>query len=136
MGDKTFFATNILVYCYTETESNKKAIAVGLAQSPEAWTSTQVLQELSNTLRKKFGKNWAEIAMIVEEVSQNFEIFANQPDTLREAIRIADRYGYSLYDGLILSSSWSVGCSIVYSEDMQSGQIIDGILKIVNPFRP
>ena len=56
--------------------------------------------------------------MTVEAVSQNFEIFANQPDTLREAIRVADRWGYSLYDSLILSSSWSVGCLIVYSEDM------------------
>ncbi len=134
MSDKIFFDTNVLVYCYTETELNKKAIAIGLAQSPDAWVSTQVLQELSNTLRKKFGKDWAEIAMTVEEVCQNFEVFVNQPDTVRDAIRIADRYGYSLYDSLILSSSISVGCSIVYSEDMQNGQVIDGVLKIVNPF--
>lgn len=95
MSDKILFDTNVLVYCYTETEPNKKAIAVGLAQSPDAWVSTQVLQELSNTLRKKFGKDWAEIHRTVEEVCQNFEVFVNQPDTLRDAIRIADRYGYS-----------------------------------------
>ena len=136
MSDKTFFDTNVLVYCYTETEPNKKAVAVGLAQDPDAWVSTQVLQELSNTLRKKFGKDWTEIALTVEEVCQNFEVYTNQPDTLRDAIRIADRYGYSLYDSLILSSSIAVGCKIVYSEDMQNGQVIDGILTIVNPFLP
>ncbi len=136
MSDKIFFDTNVLVYCYTQTEPNKKLVAMGLAQSPDAWVSTQVLQELSNTLRKKFGKDWAEIMLTVEEVRQNFEIFVNQPETLQDAIRIADLYGYSFYDSLILSSSLSVGCSILYSEDMQNGQMIDGVLKIINPFLP
>ncbi|MBK9338130.1 MAG: PIN domain-containing protein [Lewinellaceae bacterium] len=134
MSDKIFFDTNVLVYCYTETEPAKKATSVNLAQSPNAWVSTQVLQELANTLRKKFGKNWDEIAATAEEVCQNFEVFSNEPDTLYNAFRIAAKYGYSLYDSLILSSSLSIGCSIVYSEDMQNGQVIEGKLKIVNPF--
>lgn len=54
MSDRIFFDTNVLVYCYTETEPNKKSVAVEFAQSPDAWISTQVLQELSNTLRRKF----------------------------------------------------------------------------------
>lgn len=136
MSGKIFFDTNVLVYCYTETEPQKKSVAVGLAQNPDAWVSMQVLQELSNTLRKKFGKDWSEIALTVEEVCQNFEVFYNQPDTLRDAIRLADKYGYSLYDSLILSSSLAIGCSTVYSEDMQNGQIIEGVLTIVGPFLP
>lgn len=134
MSDKIFFDTNILVYCYTETELTQKTIAVNLAQSPDAWVSTQVLQELANTLRKKFGKNWDEIAATVEEVCANFKILTNQPDIIHDAFRVAAKYGYSLYDSLILSSSLAIGCSIVYSEDMQNGQIIDEKLKIVNPF--
>lgn len=134
MSDRIFFDTNVLVYCYTETEPNKKSVAVEFAQSPDAWISTQVLQELSNTLRRKFGKEWTEVVETLEEVCQNFEIFTNLSDTLRDAIRIADKYGYSLYDSLILSSALAVGCKIVYSEDMQNGQVIDGGLTIVNPF--
>ena len=136
MSDKIFFDTNVLVYCYTETEPTKKAIAQGLAQSPDAWVSTQVLQELSNTLQKKFGKTWTEIDLTIEEVCQNFEVFVNQPETLRDAIRIAERYKYSLYDSLILSSSLALECKTVYSEDMKDGQIIDGTLEIKNPFLP
>lgn len=136
MSGKIFFDTNVLVYCYTETEPHKKVIAVGLAQNPDTWVSTQVLQELSNTLRKKFNKDWKEITLTVEEVCHNFEVFTNQPDSLRDAIRIAERYGYSLYDSLILSSSLAIGCKIVYSEDMQNGQVIDGVLTIINPFLP
>jgi len=136
MNDKIFFDTNVLVYCYTETEPNKKAVAQGLAQSPDAWVSTQVLQELSNTLHKKFGKTWAEIDLTIVEVCQNFEVFVNQPETLRDALRLAERYKYSFYDSLILSSSLALGCKTVYSEDMKDGQIIDGALEIKNPFSP
>jgi len=136
MNDKIFFDTNVLVYCYTETEPEKKAIAVSLAQSPEAWVSTQVLQEMSNTLRKKFKRDWSDIQETFEEVCQNFQVFNNQSAHIREAFRIAERYGFSLYDSLILSSSLAVGCSILYSEDMQNGQVIEGTLKVINPFLP
>ena len=119
-----------------ETEPNKKTIAQGLAQSPDAWVSTQVLQELSNTLYRKFGKTWVEINLTTEEVCQNFAIYINQPETVRGAIRIAERYKYSFYDSLILSSCLAIGCKIVYSEDMKDGQVIDGTLEIKNPFLP
>lgn len=134
MNDKIFLDTNILVYCYTKTEPEKNKVAINLAQNPEAWISTQVLQELANTLRKKFARDWAEVGATVEEVCQNFEVFTNELDTLINAFRIAKQYGYSLYDSLILSSALSIGCSIVYSEDMQHGQDIDGKVKIINPF--
>jgi predicted nucleic acid-binding protein len=54
MNDKSFLDTNVLVYCYTETEPEKQAVAVALAEQSDTWVSTQVLQELSNTLRRKF----------------------------------------------------------------------------------
>ena len=136
MNDKLFFDTNVLVYCYTDTEPDKKNIAVSLAQSPEAWVSTQVLQDLSNKIQKKFTKDWKEVAATIEEVCKNFIVFTNEPSTLLDAVQIANRYGYSLYDCLIISSALTAGCSILYSEDMQHGQLIDEKLKIINPFLP
>ena len=41
----------------------------------------------------------------VRVFGQNFEVFTNQPNTLRDAIRLAVKYGYSPYDSSILSSS-------------------------------
>ncbi len=136
MNDKIFLDTNILVYCYTETEPIKKSVALSIAQNSDAWISTQVLQELSNILRKKFNKTWIEIDLTAEEICQNFEIFLNTPEIILDAIRIADRYGYSFYDSLILSSAISIECKIVYSEDMQHGQVTDDVLEIKNPFKP
>ncbi|AEE53534.1 PIN domain-containing protein [Haliscomenobacter hydrossis] len=134
MNDKSFLDTNILVYCYTENEPDKKAVALALAQHSETWISTQVLQELSNTLRKKFRLSWPDINATLHEVSQNLGVYTNQYDTITNAVRIAERYGYSFYDCLIISSCLAIGCDVLYSEDLQNRQVIDGILEIRNPF--
>jgi predicted nucleic acid-binding protein len=129
MNDKSFLDTNVLVYCYTETEPEKQAVAVALAEQSDTWVSTQVLQELSNTLRKKFKISWPNIDATLQEVSQNLSLHTNT-----YATRIAERYGFSFYDCLIISSCLAIGCNVLYSEDLQHGQLIDGILEIKNSF--
>lgn len=49
------------------------------------------------------------------------------------ALRIAERYGYSIYDALILAAALAAGCDLLYSEDMQDAQTIDSLI-IRNPF--
>lgn len=134
MNDKIFLDTNILVYCYATHEPLKNNIARSIAQNPEAWISTQVLQELANTLRKKFSKTWPEIHSVLDELSRNFNIFSNIPETVQDAVKIAETYGFSFYDSLIVSACLSIDCKTLYSEDMQHGQIINKTLTIINPF--
>jgi predicted nucleic acid-binding protein len=134
MNDKSFLDTNVLVYCYTETEPEKQAVAVALAEQSDTWVSTQVLQELSNTLRRKFKISWPNIDATLQEVSQNLSLHKNTYATIIDATRIAERYGFSFYDCLIISSCLAIGCNVLYSEDLQHGQLIDGILEIKNPF--
>ena len=50
------------------------------------------------------------------------------------ALSLLDKYNLSFYDAIIISSALKTGCSAVFSEDLQSGQDIEGKLKIVNPF--
>ena len=49
-------------------------------------------------------------------------------------MRIAGRYGYRIYDSLMIAAALEAACFTLYSEDMQHGQVIDG-LTIRNPFR-
>ncbi len=56
-------------------------------------------------------------------------------DTHGEALAIAERYGYRIYDALIVASALEARCTILYSEDMQDGQVIEKQLTIRNPFR-
>ena len=134
MSDKTFLDSNVVIYCYTSTELAKQSIATDLANGEDVYVSTQVLQETANILRKKFGKPWPEILSVVDEICQNFHVHQNNELTIREALRIAEKYGFSLYDSLILAAALQIGCRKVYSEDMQHHQVIDSTLEVINPF--
>ena len=98
--------------------------------------STQVLQETANTLYKKFKTDLHTIRLLLEECVLNVNtLHVNTHETILKACAIADSYNFSLYDSLIISSALEAGCQILYSEDMQHNQNIEGKLKIINPFR-
>ena len=48
---------------------------------------------------------------------------------------IAEQRGYGIFDALIVAAALRAGCDTLWSEDMQDGAVIDGRLRIVNPFR-
>lgn len=135
MNDNCFIDTNILVYCYTDDEPVKQQKALDIANGSDTFISTQVLTELSNTLKRKFKLDWQAVEKVISEVSSDFNIFVNKPDTIERACQIADKYQYSFYDSLIISAALSCNCKTLYSEDMQDGQVIDNSLTIVNPFK-
>jgi predicted nucleic acid-binding protein len=54
--------------------------------------------------------------------------------THERALALAERYGYQIYDALQLASALENGCSILYTDDLQHGQQIEG-LTIRNPFQ-
>ncbi len=56
--------------------------------------------------------------------------------TIRQALELRERYALSLWDSLLLSSALEANCSVLYTEDLQHGQVIEGTLRIVNPFAP
>ena len=49
-------------------------------------------------------------------------------------LMLAERYGYRVYDSIILAAALLAGCTTVYSEDLHNGQVISGSLTIRNPF--
>jgi len=49
------------------------------------------------------------------------------------ASRIRTAHQFSYWDSLIIASALEGGCTILYSEDMQHGQVIDGRLTVLNP---
>jgi predicted nucleic acid-binding protein len=137
MSDKAFFDTNILVYAFgvrraslpdSRTEIAEQLLAVG------GILSVQVLNEFVQVCRRKADLNWEQITGALEVVKELCgRVLPMTQDTHETALDLSQRYGYSIYDSLILAAAMEAGCSIVYSEDMQSGQTL-GDLTIVNPF--
>lgn len=54
--------------------------------------------------------------------------------TIHTALKVGERYSFSWYDSIIVSSALEADCDILYSVDMQNSQLINGRLRIVNPF--
>lgn len=135
MSDKVFLDTNIIIYSYSSTEPEKQVVACKLIAGEDSYISTQVLTELCNTITKKMKQPYAVAAATVRECCKNNRLFVNTHHTIEEATRIAERYGFSFYDSLIISAALSSGCDLLYSEDMQHNQMIERTLKIVNPFK-
>lgn len=134
MPDSVFIDTNVLVYLYSETEPDKLKIAKQCIEHKNIWISTQVLNELSNVLYRKFKIPYLDILKVMQELERLFQIALVTPIVIKEALLLGDRYHYSYFDSLMLASSLEKNCTTIYSEDMQNRQIIESQLTIYNPF--
>ncbi|OGA66417.1 MAG: hypothetical protein A3G83_18130 [Betaproteobacteria bacterium RIFCSPLOWO2_12_FULL_68_20] len=54
----------------------------------------------------------------------------------QRGLQVAERYRFSFYDALIVAAALESSCTMLYTEDLQDGQVIDDTLAIKNPFRP
>jgi predicted nucleic acid-binding protein len=70
----------------------------------------------------------------VQEIIDNSVVIALNTDLIRETWRIRDRYHFSYWDSMIIAAAIKGRCDILYSEDLQNGQLIDNQIKIKNPF--
>ena len=134
MNGKIFLDTNIVVYSYSNNEAIKQGIARGLITDCDSYVSTQVLQELTNTVTKKLGFDYAAAIDAINECTQNNKLHVNTHTTILKACDVAQQYRFSFYDSLIIAAALECNCTTLYSEDLHNSQIIDGKLKIVNPF--
>ena len=132
MRPQVFFDSNIAIYAFTQAE--KKTTQAQLLFSEGGVVSVHVLNETANVLKRKFKTPWPRIGQIIEAILKNCP--DPRPLTLethRSALRICERYGYSVYDSLVIAAALEARCTTLYTEDLQHGQTIEG-LRIVNPF--
>lgn len=100
----------------------------------ECVISVQVLNEIANVLRRKRKMPWDRVREFLALVEEVAVVMPLDKDSHKIGINIAERYGFSIYDSMIVAAALQAGCDTLYSEDMQHGQSIDGLLTIVNPY--
>ena|SRR5208283_2644654 len=132
MSPPPFFDTNVVLYAFTP--SGDKTLTAERILLEGGVVSVQVLNELTSVSRSKFKMNWSEVGLVI----QGTTIMCPDPkaltfETFLEARRISEQYGFSIWDGLILASALGAGCTTLYTEDLQHGQVVDGV-RIENPF--
>ncbi|HEY9126974.1 MAG TPA: PIN domain-containing protein [Acidobacteriaceae bacterium] len=130
---EAFFDASVLLYILWEGDWRSPIATDLLFQG--GTVNVQVLNEFTAVARRKLKMDFDEIQQALAYLRALCGPV--HPMTLElheQGISIARRTGYTIYDSLIVSAAIRAGCTILYSEDMQHGQKIDGLM-IVNPFR-
>jgi len=137
MREKVLIDSNIFIYAYTGDDERKHALARDLLRQNvlrnEIVLSVQILNEFYAVMaRYQYAHD--EIKACVQEIVEQATVMPLELETVRKCMGIKEKYAYSWWDSLVLASALDSDCTILYSEDMQSGQIIEKSLRIVNPF--
>ncbi|MBK7053005.1 MAG: PIN domain-containing protein [Rhodoferax sp.] len=135
MATRSFIDTNILIYAEASDEPIKQQAALTLLkQLFETGTgvlSTQVLKEYCNVALKKL-KLAPEHIRAQLDLYELFEVVQVTPPLIRSALDLHQTRRLAFYDALVLASAQTAGCTVLYSEDMNAGEVVGGV-QIVNP---
>ncbi len=137
MSVRSFFDTNVLVYADDKAAPTKQRRVLDLiAEHRRAGSgvlSLQVLQEYFVTVTRKLRVD-ARVARRKVELLAEFDVAAPELADILAAIDLHRLHGFSFWDGLVLRAAKQAGCSVIFSEDLQTAREIDGV-RIVNPFQ-
>src|ERR687892_40036 len=129
---KAFYDTNVLLYLLSGDEAKADRAEEVIAGG--GIISVQVLNEFTSVAIRKLGMSWVEIREILSQVRAVCPVEPITVEAHDRGLKIAERYGFSIYDAMIIASALLAGCATLYSEDMQDGQVFDEQLTIRNPF--
>lgn len=127
-----FFDTNILVYAASEI-SVKAARAEELLRAGGV-ISVQVLNELALVGRRKMKLTWAETRELVEPYALLLTVVPVTQAVHERGMTLGERYGFAVYDAMLVAAALEAGCERFWSEDMHDGLVIEDRMRVVNPF--
>jgi predicted nucleic acid-binding protein len=127
----SFFDTNVLLYLLSK-EAAKADRAEALLASGGT-ISVQVLNEFAAVASRKLAMSISEIREVLSTVRAICAVKPLDIETHELALDMAERHRFSIYDGLIVAAAERAGCTVLYTEDLQHGQMIEK-LQIRNPF--
>ena len=129
----SFFDTNILIYLASDNKPKadqaEKLIAAG------GTISVQVLNEIANVARRKLNLSWTETTTFLTTIRTLLTVLPVTIETHDTGIALAQRFGFSIYDAMIVAAALGADCTTLWSEDMHHGLLINKRMRIVNPFQ-
>jgi len=130
-GELAFIDTNVCLYLLSadaaKADRSEHLINAG------GVASVQVLNEFVSVARGKLRLDWSQTREVLDALYANLDIVAVTASMHSRAVGIAERSGVHIYDAAIIAAAIESGCNRVLTEDLQHGQIIDGV-RIENPY--
>jgi len=127
-----FLDTNVLVYANSQGDHRTETAIQVLLNG--GVVGVQALNEFVSVARSKLAMTWPE----VQEAVASIVLLCPDPipltiDMHLHALTLSRQRGLSIWDSLILAAAIEAGCTTLVTEDLQHGQIIEGV-RIENPF--
>ena len=133
MSDRLFFDTNVLIYAVANDADKTPAAQNWLSRGGSI--SVQVLNEFTNTARRKLNRPWDDVILARDALRTLCgECTSITEKTHDVAVGLSRRHRFNLYDALIVAAALEANCTLLITEDMQHGRVIDDRLTILNPF--
>lgn len=130
--DRIFLDTNVLIYVLSADATKASRAEEVLGGGGKI--SVQVVNEFASVALRKFGMSFAQTREVLDVVRTICAVEPLTGQTHERGLAICERYGFAVYDSMIIASALLADCGILLSEDLQHGQTIDGALTIQNPF--
>lgn len=129
---EVFYDTNVVLYLLSADAAKADRAEELLAGGGRV--SVQVLNEFAAVASRKLCMGWPEIGEILAEVRAVCPVESVAIETHERGLAVASRYGLNIYDAMIVASALLAGCKLLYSEDLQHGQVFERQLTVRNPF--
>jgi predicted nucleic acid-binding protein len=139
MKDRILVDTNILIYAYDIENPEKQAKAFQiidrLASTQKGVISAQILGEFFVTVTQKLKTplDAATAYQSIQNYMRSWQILDISPQIVLEAIKGRITYSISYWDAQIWATAKLNQISMIFSEDFQDGQMLEGVL-FKNPF--
>lgn len=131
-GAEAFFDTNVVLYLLSADSAKADRAEQCIAKG--GCICVQVLNEFASVATRKLRMSWTEVNEVLSQLRAVCEVHSVTVQTHDQAVALAQRYGLPIYDALIVSAALLAGCTTLWGEDMQDGQVILRKLTIRNPF--
>ncbi len=135
--ENCFVDTNIWLYALIEGDDPQKtARAKALLEASRAiMVSTQVINEVCINLLKKAQFSEPQVQQLIESFYAKYRVVELHTALLLKASALRERYAFSFWDSLIVSSALHAEAAVLYSEDMQDGLVVENRVQIIHPLK-
>ena len=137
MSGRVFLDTNVLIYAIETSgpDPDKSATALALVRRTDVHLSTQVLGEFYRavTSSRRVSPLTHNEAVAWVQLWKRYDVHPVTVTHVDLALEMADRFKINYYDALILAAARFAKCTVVYSEDLNTGQVYAGV-QVENPF--
>jgi predicted nucleic acid-binding protein len=127
-----FIDSNVVLYLLS-ADTAKANLAQHLFEAGGT-ISVQVLNEVTAVCQRKLKMPWQEIDAVLQALTAACDVVPLTLTTQQKAVDISKRYGLSIYDANIVACALISRSSMLLTEDMQDGQLIESLV-ICNPFK-